>query len=108
MLCQFLGEVRFSGPARTAEDDPAVFLEQRDIALHDRLRNERLEGHRVDAVLLHPCWTVPFNCIQIAAYTIRNPNEEGVSNRLKNATKYRFASEWNNIIVKRWIRKKTP
>jgi len=52
VFCEFLSEVGFPGAGRPAQNDTAVFHQQRDVALNDGLRDQRLECQRVNAVLL--------------------------------------------------------
>ena len=50
-LCDLVREVALSGSGWSTQDDAAMLEQQGDVALHDRLRDEGLEGERVDAVL---------------------------------------------------------
>ncbi len=55
VLGEFLREESFAGAARAAQDDALVLEQQRHVALHDRLRDQRLERQAVDAVLQRVC-----------------------------------------------------
>lgn len=53
MLCQSVGQVGFSSAAGAWKDDPAMFLEQRHVALEHGFGDQRLEDQRILRLRVH-------------------------------------------------------
>ena len=52
MVSELLSEIRLPGSTRSAQNNPSMLDEQRDVSMNDRLWNEHLECEAVNTVLL--------------------------------------------------------